>query len=78
MRATEAADPAPVAARLAAMTSRADGTAYLSERSTRELRELAAQVGLRGLGGLRKADLVERIVDATIGYRLDSTALRRL
>ncbi|TBL31681.1 hypothetical protein EYA84_20730 [Verrucosispora sp. SN26_14.1] len=60
------------------MTSRADGTAYLSERSTRELRELAAQVGLRGLGGLRKADLVERIVDATIGYRLDSTALRRL
>ncbi|MGW0506903.1 Rho termination factor N-terminal domain-containing protein [Micromonospora sp. NPDC003241] len=78
MRATEAADPARVAARLAAMTSRADGTAYLSERSTRELRELAAQVGLRGLGGLRKAELVERIVDATIGYRLDSTALRRL
>ncbi|MER5453825.1 Rho termination factor N-terminal domain-containing protein [Micromonospora sp. NPDC002389] len=78
MRATEAADAARVAARLAAMTSRADGTAYLSERSTRELRELAAQVGLRGLGGLRKAELVERIVDATIGYRLDSTALRRL
>ncbi|MFI7026074.1 Rho termination factor N-terminal domain-containing protein [Micromonospora sp. NPDC049900] len=78
MRATEATDPARSIVRLAAMTSRADGTTFLSERSARELRELAAQIGLRGLGGLRKAELVERIVDATIGYRLNSTALRRL
>ncbi|GIJ29748.1 hypothetical protein Vqi01_49100 [Micromonospora qiuiae] len=33
-------------------------------------------LGLRGVGGLRKAKLVERIVDRTIGYRLASTALR--
>ncbi|QOC93297.1 Rho termination factor N-terminal domain-containing protein [Micromonospora craniellae] len=77
MRGPEAVDPARLADALATMTSRADGTAYLSDRPARDLRELAAHLGLRGLGGLRKAELVERIVDATIGYRLDSTALRR-
>ncbi|MEV2240778.1 Rho termination factor N-terminal domain-containing protein [Micromonospora sp. NPDC049891] len=62
---------------LATMTSRADGTAYLSPWPLRDLRELAAELGLRGVGGLRKADLVERLVEHTIGYRLTSTALRR-
>ncbi|RIV36807.1 hypothetical protein [Micromonospora radicis] len=70
-------DPARDAARLAALPSRADGTAYLSGWSLRQLRALAANLRLRGVGGLRKAELVERIVDHTIGYRLDSTALRR-
>ncbi|PZG14691.1 hypothetical protein C1I95_21145 [Micromonospora craterilacus] len=69
-------DPAVTQAALTAMTSRADGTAYLSDRPVRELRALAAGLGLRGVGGLRKAELVERIVDGTIGYRLTSTALR--
>ncbi|WBB88863.1 Rho termination factor N-terminal domain-containing protein [Verrucosispora sp. WMMC514] len=63
--------------RLATMGSRADGSAYLSSWPLRDLRELAAQLGLRGVGGLRKADLVERLVEHTIGYRLASTALRR-
>ncbi|MEV6813692.1 Rho termination factor N-terminal domain-containing protein [Micromonospora sp. NPDC051296] len=69
-------DPAVAQAALAAMTSRAEGTAYLSDRPVRELRALAAGLGLRGVGGLRKAELVERIVDGTIGYRLTSTAVR--
>ncbi|MEG3635896.1 Rho termination factor N-terminal domain-containing protein [Micromonospora palythoicola] len=63
--------------RLATMSSRADGSAYLSSWPLRGLRDLAAQLGLRGVGGLRKADLVERLVEHTIGYRLTSTALRR-
>ncbi|GIJ33219.1 Rho termination factor N-terminal domain-containing protein [Micromonospora sediminimaris] len=63
--------------RLATMTSRADGTAYLSPWPLRDLRDLATELGLRGVGGLRKADLVERLVEHTIGYRLTSTALRR-
>ncbi|MDG4792936.1 Rho termination factor N-terminal domain-containing protein [Micromonospora sp. WMMD1082] len=68
---------AEAAARLAAMTSRADGTAYLSPWPVRDLRELAANLGLRGVGALRKAELVERVVEHTIGYRLTSTALRQ-
>ena len=71
------ADPARAAERLAAMATRTDGTAYLSGWSMRDLRALAAGLGLRGVGGLRKAELVERIVERTIGYRLTSAALRQ-
>ncbi|MFV2102889.1 Rho termination factor N-terminal domain-containing protein [Micromonospora sp. LOL_024] len=59
------------------MTSRADGTRYLSGWPARDLRELAASLGLRGLGGRRKAELVERVVERTIGYRLASSAVRQ-
>jgi hypothetical protein len=72
-----AGDPLRATERLASMTSRADGTAYLSPWPLRDLRELAAQLGLRGVGGLRKAELVERVVERTIGYRLTSTTLRQ-
>ncbi|WP_446218722.1 hypothetical protein [Micromonospora sp. IBHARD004] len=64
-------------AALAAMSRREDGTAYLAAWTTRELRALAARAGLRGVTGLRKVELVERLVDRTIGFRLDSTAIRR-
>ncbi|MGR6317582.1 Rho termination factor N-terminal domain-containing protein [Micromonospora soli] len=64
-------------AALAAMSRRDDGTAYLSSWTARDLRALAARAGLRGVAGLRKMELVERIVDRTIGFRLDSTAIRR-
>ncbi|GIJ19834.1 Rho termination factor N-terminal domain-containing protein [Micromonospora lutea] len=70
-------DVTGAAGQLATMTSRAEGTAYLAPWPLRDLRELAAELGLRGVGGLRKADLVERLVEHTIGYRLASTALRR-
>ncbi|MBY8872375.1 Rho termination factor N-terminal domain-containing protein [Micromonospora sp. PLK6-60] len=63
-------------AALAAMSRRTDGTAYLAGWTARDLRALAARAGLRGVTGLRKGDLVERIVDRTIGFRLDSTAVR--
>jgi hypothetical protein len=63
--------------RLATMNSRADGTAYLSPWPLRDLRKLGTELGLRGVAGLRKADLVERLVEHTIGYRLTSTALRQ-
>ncbi|MFR9778902.1 hypothetical protein ACL02O_22980 [Micromonospora sp. MS34] len=62
---------------LTGMSRRAEGAAYLSSWTTRQLRALAARAGLRGVAGLRKMELVERIVDRTIGFRLDSTAIRR-
>ncbi|GIJ06877.1 Rho termination factor N-terminal domain-containing protein [Micromonospora andamanensis] len=74
---TRRVDVTDAVEQLATMASRADGTAYLSPWPLRDLRELAAELGLRGVGGLRKADLVERLVEHTIGYRLASTALRR-
>ncbi|WP_406037241.1 hypothetical protein OG799_22350 [Micromonospora sp. NBC_00898] len=64
-------------AALAGMSRRDDGTAYLAAWTTRELRALAARAGLRGVTGLRKVELVERIVDRTVGFRLDSAAVRR-
>ena len=64
-------------AALLAMSRRDDGTAYLSSWPVRDLRALAARAGLRGVAGLRKVELVERIVDRTIGFRLDSTAIRQ-
>ncbi|MFE9202001.1 Rho termination factor N-terminal domain-containing protein [Micromonospora sp. NPDC007230] len=64
-------------AALAAMPRREDGTAYLGSWTTRELRALAARLGLRGTAGLRKMELVERIVERTIGFRLNSTAIRQ-
>ncbi|SCL53338.1 Rho termination factor, N-terminal domain [Micromonospora citrea] len=77
-RAASTADPARARAALAAMSRRDDGTAYLTGWTARDLRALAASLGLRGVTGLRKAELVDRIVDRTIGYRLASTAIRRL
>lgn len=81
---TPVAAPAPFGAdverahaALVAMARRDEGTAYLSSWTARELRALAARAGLRGVAGLRKSELVERIVDRTIGFRLDSTAIRR-
>ncbi|MER7419361.1 Rho termination factor N-terminal domain-containing protein, partial [Micromonospora peucetia] len=76
--AAPAPDPARARAALAAMSRRDDGTAYLSGWTARDLRALAASMELRGVAGLRKADLVDRIVDRTIGFRLASTAIRRL
>ncbi|BCJ58316.1 hypothetical protein Jiend_17380 [Micromonospora endophytica] len=73
---TRRADPSGAAAHLATLTSRADGAAYLSDWSLRELRALAAHLGLRGVASHPKADLIDRLVTHTIGYRLASTALR--
>ncbi|WP_329007516.1 Rho termination factor N-terminal domain-containing protein [Micromonospora rifamycinica] len=64
------------AATLDAMAQRRDGTAYLTPWPLRDLRALAARLGLRGVGGLRKAELVERLVDRTIGFRAASAAVR--
>ncbi|MGC5330575.1 Rho termination factor N-terminal domain-containing protein [Micromonospora sp. DT62] len=77
-RAASAPDPVAAGAALAAMSRRDDGTAYLSGWTARDLRVLAASLELRGVAGLRKADLVARIVDRTIGFRLASAAIRQL
>jgi len=77
-RAAPAPDPAAARAALAAMSRRDDGTAYLSGWTARDLRGLAASLELRGVAGLRKAELADRIVEHTIGFRLNSTAIRQL
>ncbi|MBW4705078.1 Rho termination factor N-terminal domain-containing protein [Micromonospora sp. RL09-050-HVF-A] len=63
-------------AALDAMARRGDGTAYLTPWAIRDLRALAVHLGLRGVGGLRKAELVERLVERTIGFRVASAAVR--
>ncbi|MEH0843080.1 hypothetical protein V6U81_11905 [Micromonospora sp. CPCC 205711] len=65
-------------AALATMDNRDEGTAYLSPWAAKDLKALAAALEMRGVTSLRKAELVDRIVDRTIGFRLNSTAIRRL
>jgi hypothetical protein len=63
---------------LARMSSREEGTRYLSSLGVKELKALAAQLDMRGVSSLKKADLVDKIVEQTIGYRLNSSAIRQL
>lgn len=63
---------------LAGMSSRDDGTTYLSSWTAKDLKALAAALQIRGVSALRKPDLIDRIVAQTIGFRLNSTAIRRL
>lgn len=76
--AAQAADTDAARLALAAMTSRDDGTAYLATWTTRDLKALAATLEMRGVAALRKPDLIGRIVDRTIGFRLNSSAIRQL
>ncbi|WKU04372.1 Rho termination factor N-terminal domain-containing protein [Micromonospora sp. HUAS LYJ1] len=69
-------DLAAASATLDTFVHRRDGTAYLTPWAMRDLRALAAGLGLRGVAGLRKAELVERLVDRTIGFRAASAAVR--
>ncbi|MFY1684924.1 hypothetical protein ACN265_25730 [Micromonospora sp. WMMD730] len=69
-------DLAAASATLDAFAHRRDGTEYLTPWAVRDLRALAARLGLRGVTGLRKAELVERLVDRTIGFRVASAAVR--
>ncbi|MGC1209771.1 MAG: hypothetical protein WA890_00675 [Micromonospora sp.] len=65
-------------AALAGMAHRDDGTAYLSSWTAKDLKALAAALQIRGVTALRKPDLIDRIVARTIGFRLNSAAIRQL
>ncbi|OWV13736.1 hypothetical protein B5D80_01010 [Micromonospora wenchangensis] len=69
-------DLAAASATLDAFAHRRDGMEYLTPWAMRDLRALAVRLGLRGVTGLRKAELVERLVDRTIGFRVASAAVR--
>ncbi len=60
------------------MSNRDEGTAYLTPLTAKDLKALAVELEMRGISSLRKADLVDRIVEQTIGFRLNSTAIRKL
>jgi hypothetical protein len=62
---------------LARMGSRDEGRAYLNRfRAKPELQSLAKLLGLGSSGS--KPDLIDRIVERTIGNRLNSAAIRQL
>jgi hypothetical protein len=74
-----AADMTAARDALEAMASRDAGRAYLAPlRLKPELVSLAGMLGLGGVSGVKKADLIDRIVERAIGYRLNSSALRQL
>lgn len=77
--AAPAVDMSSARAALEAMSSRDEGRGYLAPFKVKpDLVGLASSLGLGGVSGLKKADLIDRIVERTIGYRLNSTALRAL
>ncbi|HZO66592.1 MAG TPA: hypothetical protein VFB74_16450 [Kribbellaceae bacterium] len=65
---------------LIGMSSREEGRTYLSSipRKEPELVDLAKLLDIGGAKGLRRADLIETIVERTIGSRLNSAAVREL
>ncbi|MBB5873107.1 chromosome partitioning protein [Allocatelliglobosispora scoriae] len=63
---------------LRGMSAREDGAALLHAFSLASLRELAAALDMSALGSGTRDELIERIVERTIGSRLNSEAIRRL
>jgi len=60
------------------MESRDAGELYLSGLVLKDLKALAVHLDMRGLSSLRKGDLIDKIINRTIGYRLSFTSIRHL
>jgi hypothetical protein len=60
------------------MHSREDGERYLGAMGVADLRAVATQLEMGGVSKDRKADLVAKLVERTIGSRLNSAAIRQL
>jgi hypothetical protein len=69
-------DMSEARAALAAMTSRDEGAAYLNRLRVPELKDLAASLGHGRTG--TKPELIDRIVQRTIGSRLNAAAIHDL
>lgn len=63
-------------AHLAALRTRSDGEAYLRPMTKRELLAIARALDVAVGGSDRKATIVRRIIEATVGARLDAAAIR--
>lgn len=65
--------------RLSTMDTREEGKIYLHPmRVKQELQPLARLLGMGGVSGLKHDDLVDAVVERTIGSRLNSAAIRQL
>jgi hypothetical protein len=65
--------------RLESVASREDARQLLTSFNKEpHLTSLAALLGMSGVSSLRKADLIEMIVEFTVGNRLNSGAIRQL
>jgi Rho termination factor, N-terminal domain len=71
-------DMSEVSATLGRMTSRDEGERFLGSLTATDVKALAAELGMRGVSKDRKDDLIAKIVERTIGARLDSAAIRQL
>jgi len=58
------------------ISSRAEAKRYLGQASWGQLRRVTSALGISGQGN--KEALIDRIVEFTVGNRLNSAAIRRL
>jgi hypothetical protein len=71
-------DMSEVVGTLGRMVSRDEGERYLASLTATDVKALAGELGMRGVSKDRKDDLIAKIVERTIGARLDSAAIRQL
>lgn len=71
-------DMAEAVGALGRMDNREDGEQYLKGMGVADLRAVATQLDIGGVSKDRKADLIAKIVERTIGSRLNSAAIRQL
>lgn len=67
-----------IAERLEKATSREEGQSILNEKkyTLSLLKLLAIHVGVSAFNGLKKADLIDKIIQHTIGYRVDADIIQ--
>ncbi|WP_327006852.1 Rho termination factor N-terminal domain-containing protein [Dactylosporangium sp. NBC_01737] len=71
-------DMSVVVDQLGGFQSRDEAERLLKPMVVGDLRAVAAQLGIGGVSGTRKADLITMLVERTIGARLNSAAVRQL
>jgi hypothetical protein len=67
-----------IGGRLATATTRDEARSALVGLKVAELKAVAADLGMRGVGSLSKNDLLASIVEFTVGNRINSAAIRQL
>ena len=71
-------DMSAVVDQLDGIQSRDEAERLLKPMVVGDLRAVAAQLGIGGVSGTRKADLITMLVERAIGARLNSAAVREL
>lgn len=69
-------DADAIAAQLKAADSREAGREIIGKALVVELKAIAKALDLRGISRLRKDELVDHLINSTVGFRLDHEAIR--